>query len=148
VSRLSQYGGNAGSTRGYVGTADGWVVASGAGTIYAGTSVTFGATTANVYKDLVTFSGAGFLDMLTYVSGATTTRVVKIKVTIDGTVVITSTSGSIATGSNWGNTIVGCGGAPPTYAGSLRFNSSLVIAAQDNVGGTISQWISYIARTE
>ena len=150
MSSLSQFVG-AGATTGLVNVPDSWAVeqnGSLAGLI--GTGIAFGATTANVYKTLLTINGQGFLDWLHYISNATTSRVVKVRITIDGTVVQTSTSGTITAASNYGKTLVGASAANemPIGMGGLRFNSQLLVEVQDNVGGTIDQSIRYIARTE
>ena len=151
MSNLSSFTGVA-ATKGLVNLPDSWAVLQGQGGGSAtGTSVSFGATTANVYKSLVSITGSGFLDWLAYVSNATTSRVVKIRVTIDGTVVFTSTSGTITTASAYGRTLVGLKhdiGGNASIGAPLRFNASLLIEVQDNVGGTIDQWINYAARTE
>lgn len=136
MSRLSQFFGPP-STKSIVPIVqDGWTTsATFPGT---GASVTSGTTSNDTYVTLLDVDGKGWLDHLAFQSLSVTSRTITIRITIDGTVVWTSVSGTIASGTQ-GKYLLGINAASsqseqPTQV--LRFNSNITIEAKESIGTT------------
>jgi hypothetical protein len=84
-----------------------------------------GALTANTLKTILNVSGAGIFHVLGARTNDATIRTVRMRLTIDGTVVFDSTSA--AAGANTGGLITGSSnGTTPLPGATVVFNSSAV----------------------
>lgn len=95
-----------------------------------------GALTANTLKTLLTVSTPGQSGYLVAYSKDTTSRTIRLRVTIDGTVVFDATSNAI-TVTGTGLAVVASGAA--TAVGSsepIRWNSSLVVEVASSLSET------------
>ena len=123
--------------------------ASGAVPPYNIKVVAIGAVTSNVLKTVLSVSGAGQIDFLSLTTVDTTSRTLRAKVTIDGTVVFDSTSAVIAS-VNYGFTPLGAcsssGGTPPALQPTF-FNSSLLVEVASSLTETDKANVGYNYRT-
>jgi len=129
-----------------------WIVSMAYGMAYCGCKqVLCGATTANTLKTVLSITGAGCIDLLALTAEDATSRTLRAKLTIDGSVVFDSTSAANTTAFA-GLGVVGCalfisstvaGGTPdPTF-----FNKSLLLEVASSLTETDKMAISYRYKT-
>lgn len=143
MSTLSQFGGGAPTTSivnfySPGGVSSGSVLAAGA--VSNSRNLLSGALTANTLKTMLTVNGGGEVPLLFVTTLDTTSRTIRVRVTVDGVVAYDATSNAITLG-NQGVVIMGqavttsyVAAVPP----GIRFNSSLVVevASSVNEAGT------------
>lgn len=111
--------------------------------------VGLGATTANVLKTVLSVTGAGQIDFLGMTTADGTARTLRIKVTIDGTVVFDSTTASIAL-SNGGISVIGIAPSATSVSMTLQptfFNTSLLVEAASSLTEATPANVGYNYRT-
>ena len=114
-------------------------------------AVTSGALTANTLDSVLNITGGGgYLDFLWMASGDATSRTHRMKITIDGTVVMDSTSAAVATAKRgfivvgqaaWYSTI-----NPQPIFTPVRFNSSCLVEYASSLTETDKTNMSYAYR--
>lgn len=99
-----------------------------------------GAMTAATYKNVLSVTGAGVLNLAACSTVDATARDIAIKVTIDGTQVVELTAAGVATAGNGlipvGWYIYDASGASTLTTDQIPFNSSLVIAIRSSLTET------------
>lgn len=110
-----------------------------------------GAMTAATLKTILSVTGAGSIDYLSVRGMDITSRTLRMKITIDGVVVLDSTSAATADASSNGAVYIGVGdgsGAtwPAAYEPTL-FNASLLVEVASSLSETDKFLIGYKYRT-
>ncbi len=149
MSTLSQFGGGMPVTKAIVNrfSDNGWTGrASYAGQSAGGKSVLSGAMTANTLKAFVTVSGKGSVDVFAFETMDATGRTVRAKITIDGVVVLDSTSTSIAQASV-GGYYIGTAGTDGINLDPVYFNQSLLIEMASSLTETDKLLVGYRYKT-
>lgn len=108
------------------------------GSAHNAKSTASGSLTANVLKSMLSISGAGVLKIAAVYATDTTSRTMRLKITLDGTAVFDATSAECTTSAG---TQVGVGSlAPPVSPAILPerivFNSSCVVEIASSLSET------------
>ena len=109
-------------------------------------AVVSGGLTANVLAELLSVTGAGEVPWLCAFTNDTTSRTVRIKVTVDGVSVFDATSSAITT-SGIGTVVVGHSPSTNYHTQApapLRFNQSLLVEVASSLGETGKVSIAYV----
>ena len=155
MSTLSQFGGGMPVTKAIVNNCSyaGWSTAltslvNGAMQITAGAKgVASGSMTAATLKTILSVTGRGVIDLFGFTVVNATSRTVRAKITIDGVVVLDSTSAAITT-ANQGGAFIG-GGSSNNIAvpDPVYFNQSLLIEMASSLTETDMLNIAYRYKT-
>lgn len=149
MSMASQFLGGGATTAVINGFSSGGNFASGSVAANAGANgareLLSGALTANTLATLLSLTGSGHIPFLSAYSKDTTSRTVRLQVTVDGVVVFDATSGAIATTSIG---IVAAGCQPAAGGGwvdgdPIRFSASCVIRVASSLTETDKVAIAY-----
>lgn len=111
-----------------------------------GRSILSGALTANTLKTLLTVTGSGEFHFLGAYAVDTTSRTIRLKVTIDGTVVFDATTSAV-TAINAGCLATGAlilASAQYNVGPPIRFNASALIEVASSLSETDKVGLSYI----
>ena len=127
---------------------NGFTPLSGAGSAYGVKPVLSGALTANVLKTVLSVSGQGILNFLSFYSVNVTSRTLRCKLTVDSVVVFDSTS-TATTIANAGGVVVGTFFTAPSAAilDQVNFNSSILVEIASGLTETDFMGISYSYKT-
>ena len=147
MSTFTQFGGGAPTTSIVNAFSSGGASASSvqAQTLNNAAAVLSGVLTANTLKTVLTVTGGGEVPFLSVYANDTTSRTVRIKVTVDGVSVFDATSNAI-TVANTGMMVIGIGTSTSyiTQAPApLRFNSSLLVEIASSLSETDKVSIAY-----
>lgn len=144
MSTLSQFGGNSPTTSIVNFYSSGGVKSASDISADSGNSmkeVLSGALTANTLSTILSATGGGEILALKAYAKDTTSRTVRLKVTIDGTSVFDATSSAI---TNTGVGIIAVGDEAGSIGGGARFNSSLTVEIASSLSETDKVAIGYI----
>lgn len=127
---------------------NGFTSLAGAGSAYGVKQVLSGALTANVLKTVLSVSGQGILNFLSFYSVNGTSRTLRCRLTVDSVVVFDSTSAATAL-SNGGGAVAGTFFTTPSAAilDQVNFNSSIVVEIASSLTETDFMGISYSCKT-
>ena len=117
------------------------VVVSGSGA----KQILSGAVTAATLKTILSLTGQGTIDFLSFASFDVTSRTVRCKVTIDSVVVFDSTS-SASTGVT-GGLVIGTYISGYASLNSVNYNSSVLVEIASSLSETDKVGISVIYKT-
>lgn len=101
-----------------------------------------GAMTANTLKTLLSVTGKGSLKQLAIYTQDNTSRIIRVRVTVDGVVVWDKTSTAI-TAATTGFSIVGFVTSTGQYYGDMNFAKSVVVEVSSSVSETDKLMIAY-----
>ncbi len=126
-------------------------VTIGSATGRGGIAALSGSMTAATLKTLLNISGTGVnLTQLTFRTNDVTSRTIRVKITVDGTVICDSTSTAITTVDNggcWAGSITFASN-PSMAVPAIRSNSTLLVEYASSVTETDKITAEYIYNTE
>ena len=110
-----------------------------------GKEVLSGALTANTLATVLSVTGSGSVPYLACYVKDTTSRSVRMEVTVDGVVVFDATSDTAGTASGTGILAAGAAGGSPTsvQGDPIQFNFSLVVKIASSLSETDKIAIAY-----
>lgn len=149
MSTLSQFGGNRATKSIVHNRSSGNPTAvANLGSLDGLKEVLGGSMTAATLKTLLTISSGGEIPQLYAYSKDATSRTIRCKVTLDGTVAFDVTSAAVAATSS-GMIVVGInpGAASQLPFGPIKFNASCVVEVASSLTETDKVAIGYMAQT-
>ena len=151
MSTLSQFGGGARTPKVIVNKYSAGGVTAQASEINSSSAVALvsGALTANTLKTILSITGAGSLNFLSLVTVDTTSRTVRLKLTLDGVVAFNATSAAITVAGN-GLLAVGSGTSTsqgPYAVEATHFNVSCLVEIASSLTETDKVTTYYTYRT-
>lgn len=149
MSSIFQFMGGARATKSIVNyfSSSGWTPVQAQ--VPGGRSISSGALTAGTLKTLLSVAGAGVLNGAALTTIDSAARTIRLRVTVDGTVVFDSTSASSSATS--AGCLVGAGtttSGQPIAGSPIRFMTSLVVEVASSLTETDKLQLSYMLTGE
>lgn len=145
MSSIFQFMGGARATKSIVNafSASGWTPV--AVNVNGGRLLLSGALTAATLKTMLTVTGAGEVSSLALTAVDSTTRTLRLRVSVDGVVAFDSTSVAASAAGNGCVIGAGVGGSGVIFSGSpIRFLTSLVVEVASSVTETDKLQLAYV----